>query len=269
MTNFKSSFSKSMSKDISKAVKILNSDLYPSEANYVVKVIPEEALSNCKGIAILTVVKGGLTWSIRYGTGILVARLPDGGWSAPSAISVAGVGFGAQIGGQVTDLLIILNTDEAMKMFSHGGNLTFGASLGLSAGSEGRNAGVEVGALNTAPVFFYSKSKGLYAGATLEGAVVYERDKSNSKFYGSGITPEEILSGKVAPPPEVLPLYDAIQARMHRTKNVVQENGPNVVPSDQCSYNNTGTSYENSPPNTYAYTRVPEESETLIYEKQN
>jgi lipid-binding SYLF domain-containing protein len=89
-------------------------------------IIPPDIISKAKGLAILTVLKAGFIWSGRMGSGVVVARLPDGSWSAPSAIATAGVGgtscplecdgvVGGQIGAEVTDFVIILNTHDAVK----------------------------------------------------------------------------------------------------------------------------------------------------------
>jgi lipid-binding SYLF domain-containing protein len=87
-------------------------------------MIPPDVISKAKGLAILSVVKAGFIWSGRIGSGIVVARLPDGSWSPPSCIATGGVGFGGQIGAEVTDFVIILNTVDAVKAFSLGGNVT-------------------------------------------------------------------------------------------------------------------------------------------------
>lgn len=91
-------------------------------------------------IAIITILKAGFLWSGRAGAGLVVARLPDGTWSAPSAIATAGAGFGAQIGAQLTDCVFILNNEAAVKAFSHGGNVTLGGNLSVCAGPKGRSA---------------------------------------------------------------------------------------------------------------------------------
>jgi lipid-binding SYLF domain-containing protein len=69
----------------------------------------------------MTVVKAGFIWSGRVGSGLVVCRLPNGDWSAPSAIGTVGMGFGGQIGGEITDFVIILNSRDAVKAFSMGG----------------------------------------------------------------------------------------------------------------------------------------------------
>ena len=83
-------------------------------------------MRDAKGLAILTVTKGGFIFSGRGGTGIVVART-EKGWSGPSAIGTGGIGFGFQAGVQVSELVIVLNTPEAVNAFSKGGNVTLGA----------------------------------------------------------------------------------------------------------------------------------------------
>ncbi|OMJ26536.1 SH3 domain-containing protein [Smittium culicis] len=202
----------SLEKDIDKASS-------PTEAKYQNKVIPANILERCKGIAVLTVIKGGFMWSGRAGSGLVVSRLPDGKWSSPSAIGTAGVGFGGQIGAELTDFVMILNTDSAVKAFSRGGNLTLGASVAIAAGPLGRSVEAGGAVLNPAPVFSYSKTKGLFAGASLEGSVIIERKGTNERFYGKKVRAYELLSGEIEPSPKAQKLYDSIDFRNEKSKN--------------------------------------------------
>ncbi|PVV04047.1 hypothetical protein BB560_001464 [Smittium megazygosporum] len=191
-----------LGKECAKAAKILSSFIDPFNSKGPDKVVPRDILDRCKGIAVLTVIKGGFIWSGRAGSGLVIARLPDGSWSAPSAIGTAGVGVGGQIGAELTDFLMILNTSSAVKAFSHGGNLTLGANVAVSGAVR-----------NLTPIFSYSKSKGLFAGVSLEGSVILERKDTNEKFYGRRISAKEILSGGVPQPPEASPLYRCIEIK--------------------------------------------------------
>jgi lipid-binding SYLF domain-containing protein len=93
-------------------------------------VIPPNILARAQGLAIFTVIKAGFLFSGRAGSGIVVARLPNNaGWSAPSCIATGGMGVGGQIGAEVTDFVIVLNSQDAVKAFSHGGNVTLGSNL--------------------------------------------------------------------------------------------------------------------------------------------
>jgi SH3 domain-containing YSC84-like protein 1 len=159
--------------------------------------IPREVLRDAKGLAIMTVIKAGFVISGRGGTGVVVARTRKG-WSGPSAIGTGGAGFGFQIGAQVTEFVIVLNTDEAVRAFSRGGNVELGAGLSVAAGPVGRS--VEAGVTPMAAVYSYSRSQGLFAGASLEGTVVATRDEANAQYYGKAVAPQDILSGKVRVP---------------------------------------------------------------------
>lgn len=159
--------------------------------------IPPSVLKGAKGLAILTVTKAAFIVSARGGTGVVVARVGKG-WSGPSAIGTGGAGFGFQIGAQVSEFVIILNTPDAVKAFSRGGNVSLGADLSVAAGPVGRDLGADV--LPTAAVYTYSRSQGLFAGVSLEGTVLVARDDTNKEYYGRTVTPAEILTGKVKAP---------------------------------------------------------------------
>jgi lipid-binding SYLF domain-containing protein len=151
------------------------------------KAIPQKVLRDAKGLAILTVIKAGYIVSGR------------GGWSGPSAIGTGGAGLGLQIGAQVTEFMFVLNTDEAVKAFSRGGNVQLGADVSVAAGPVGRSA--EAAVTPVAAVYTYSRSQGLFAGISLEGTVIVARDDANAEYYGRQVIPEQILSGEVKPPP--------------------------------------------------------------------
>ncbi|KAJ3246483.1 hypothetical protein HDU78_006904 [Chytriomyces hyalinus] len=195
-----------------KAAKIIESFIVPKKTG-LDQVIPPQIIAQAKGIAILSVIKAGFLFSGRGGSGIVVARLDDGSWSAPSAIGTAGFGAGGQIGVEITDFVIILNTKEAVKAFSHGGNVTLGGNLSVAAGPVGRNAEASGSILNLAPIYSYSSTKGLFVGISLEGSVILERKETNASFYRRKVTAKEILSGTVPPPPAAEELYRALNRR--------------------------------------------------------
>lgn len=101
----------------------------PIAAKGVDNIIPPDILTSAQGLAIFTVVKAGFLFSGRAGSGIVVARLEDGSWSAPSAIGTGGMGFGGQIGAEITDFVVVLNTKAAVRSFATGGNVTLGGAL--------------------------------------------------------------------------------------------------------------------------------------------
>ncbi|KAJ1554253.1 hypothetical protein HK096_004396, partial [Nowakowskiella sp. JEL0078] len=176
-------------------------------------LIPTKILENAKGVAVITVVKVGFVWTGKIGSGLVIARLQDGRWSAPSSIAMTGVGFGAQIGAQLTDFVFILNTSEAVRAFSHGGNVTLGAQVGIAAGPLGRAVEGSGSVINFAPIYTYSKNQGLFAGLSLEGSVIVARNDANADFYHRKVTPKDLLSGFIEPPTIAEPLYRALNFR--------------------------------------------------------
>lgn len=161
-------------------------------------------------------LKAGFLGSGRLGSGVVVARLSDGSWSAPSAIATAGGGFGGQIGFELTDFVFILNDYAAVRAFSQSASVTLGGNVSIAAGPIGRNAEAAGAASlkGVAGVFAYSKTKGLFAGVSLEGSVLIERRDANEKMYGGRITARQLLEGGVRPPPAADPLMRVLNTRV-------------------------------------------------------
>lgn len=208
----------SLDSECKKASRILTSFINPKQAFGPDKVIPPSILQGAKGLAILTVVKGGFLASVRVGSGLVVARLSDGSWSAPSAIGTAGAGFGGQIGAELTDFVFILNDAAAVKTFSQAGSITLGGNVSIAAGPIGRNAEASGAASlrSVAGIFSYSKTKGLFAGVSLEGSVIVERKDANKKFYNANVTAAQLLGGSIPAPPAADALTRVLRSRIFR-----------------------------------------------------
>lgn len=194
-----SSASADMQKDIDNAVSIINefkADISPA------------ILEKAQGLIVITIGKAGFILSGRGGGGIMVVKTPAG-WSAPSSVVVGGAGIGLQVGVQATDFVLVLNSQEAIDAFKKGGNVTLGGDVSVSAGPTGRTGEADVG---TTAVSSYSKSKGVFAGISLEGTVLDEGKKTNELFYGRPVTPSEILSGTMPIPASANALYQALPA---------------------------------------------------------
>jgi SH3 domain-containing YSC84-like protein 1 len=161
------------------------------------KGLPPRILRRARGLAIISVVKAGFIFSGKAGEGVVVART-EHGWSGPSFIGTGGAGWGPQIGAQITDFVIVLNTERAVRSFSKGGNVTLGADASVAAGPVGRAAEADV--TPRAAIYTYSKSKGLFIGASLEGAVIGARKGANERYYGRPVTAYDILHDRVAAP---------------------------------------------------------------------
>ena len=171
------------------------------------QAIPRDVLRQAKGLAIMSVVKAGFIFSAKGGQGIVVARTPRG-WSGPSFIATGGGGWGLQAGAQVTDFVIVLNSDAAVQAFSRGGNVTIGVDLSAAAGPVGRTAAGAV--MPRAAVYNYSRSKGLFVGVSLEGAVIGTQRQSNFNYYEKLVRADSILSGVTNPPPGAAALRRAL-----------------------------------------------------------
>ncbi|KAK0326616.1 hypothetical protein LTR82_002458 [Friedmanniomyces endolithicus] len=205
----------SMRSECKKCGRILASFIDPSQAFGPDKIIPPSILANAKGLAILTVFKVGFLGSGRFGSGVVVARLSDGTWSAPSAIGTVGGGFGGQIGFEITDFIFILNDAMAVKTFAQVGSLTLGGNVSIAAGPIGRNAEAAGAASlkSVSGIFAYSKTKGLFAGVSLEGSVLIERRDANEKMYNQKLTARQLLGGEVPVPPAAEPLMRVLNTR--------------------------------------------------------
>jgi lipid-binding SYLF domain-containing protein len=171
------------------------------------KGLPPRILRRARGLAIISVVKAGLVFSGKAGEGVVVARTGRG-WSGPSFIGTGGAGWGPQIGAQVTDFVIVLNNERAVQAFSKGGNVTLGADASVAAGPIGRAAEADV--TPRAAIYTYSKSKGLFIGASLEGAVIGTRKGANERYYGRPVSAYDILHGRVTAPAGAANLRNAL-----------------------------------------------------------
>ncbi|KAK9077444.1 hypothetical protein SSX86_005781 [Deinandra increscens subsp. villosa] len=177
------------------------------------KSIPESILKQAKGLAILTVAKVGMMVTYNVGTGLVVARREDGSWSPPSAISSFGMGWGAQVGGELTDFIIVLRNSDAVRTFGGNAHLSVGAGVSAAAGVVGRaaEADLRAGDGGYAACYTYSCSKGAFVGCSLEGSMVTTRAQENRRFYGNpSIKTSDILLGSLPRPPAAGILYDAL-----------------------------------------------------------
>ncbi|XP_018418623.1 PREDICTED: SH3 domain-containing YSC84-like protein 1 [Nanorana parkeri] len=206
-----------------KAAKILREFTEISSRSGPDKIIPAHVIAKAQGLAILSVIKAGFLVTARGGSGVVLARLPDGRWSAPSAIGIAGLGGGFEIGIEVSDLVIILNHKRAVEAFAKGGNLTLGGNFTVAIGPLGRNLEGDVAIRSSAAVFTYCKSRGLFAGISLEGSGLIERKETNRKFYcQDDIRAYEILFGEIPRPAPADELYEILDSFTEKYQNEEQ-----------------------------------------------
>lgn len=146
------------------------------------------------------------------GSGVVVARLEDGTWSAPSSLVAFGVGYGAQVGMEFADFVIVLRDDNALNAFCHMGNVTIGANLAVALGPWGRNAEVDIPA-TCALLYSLNHTKGLFAGLSIEGTMFLENRRANEKCHGKGATAKALLTGQMRPAESVLPFLNVLTQR--------------------------------------------------------
>lgn len=163
----------------------------------------------------MTIFRAGFIGAARLGSGMVIARLDNGTWSAPSAIGLGGGSVGGLVGAELTDNVFILSNDEAVNTFKQAGQLNVGGNLTLALGLVGRSAEA-AGVMswkNASGMFAFSKSRGLFAGASLETAVLIERSDANEKMYSRRVSARSILSGEVPPPTAANELMRALNSR--------------------------------------------------------
>jgi len=163
------------------------------------KGIPEEVLSSAKCILVVPdLIKGGFIFGAKHGRGVATCRTAQG-WSAPAFVSIGGGSWGLQIGVEGVDLVLLVMNDRGLQhLLSSKFELTGEGSV--AAGPVGRHASAGTDWKMNTEVLTYSRSKGVFAGLTLEGAVVEQDNDSTVAIYGGHKRFRNILSGRVATP---------------------------------------------------------------------
>ena len=173
--------------------------------------IPEGLMARAHGIAVIPhVVKGAFGIGGQWGKGLMSQRREDGSWSSPAYIEIRNSSFGLQIGVQTSDIVLVFTDENSIKGILKG-KFKLGADASATAGPVGRNAEVGTDVLLRSAVFAYSRSRGLFAGISLDGSVIGMDDNANRKIYGKDVTGEDILLGKVRTNSVVQPFVAELQ----------------------------------------------------------
>jgi lipid-binding SYLF domain-containing protein len=163
--------------------------------------IPQDLLDKARCVVVVPgMKKAGFIFGAKYGRGFAVCHHGAGvGWSAPAAMQVEGGSFGFQIGASETDVVLLVMNDGGMKhMLSD--KFTLGADASVAGGPVGRDLSAETDAEMHAEILSYSRSRGLFAGVSLEGASLRPDGDTNRELYGHDITNREILTGDTKAP---------------------------------------------------------------------
>jgi SH3 domain-containing YSC84-like protein 1 len=163
------------------------------------KGIPEEVLSNAKCILVVpNLIKGGFIFGGKHGRGVASCRTASG-WSAPAFVSIGGGSWGLQIGVEGVDLVMLVMNDQGFQhLLSSKFELTGEGSV--AAGPVGRHASAGTDWKLNTEMLTYSRSKGVFAGLTLEGAVIEQDNDSTGAIYGKHMMFRNILSGRARTP---------------------------------------------------------------------
>ena len=168
------------------------------------KRIPADLISSAYAIAVIPdVIKAGFVIGGRHGLGIVSVKTSDGTWSNPSFISMTGGSIGFQAGVSSTDVIRVFRSERGVDSIIHG-KFTLGADASVAAGPVGRTAQASTDAQLKAEIYSYSRSRGLFAGAALDGSVIAIDNDANQSVYGDGITPRRIFAGGVANVPNAV-----------------------------------------------------------------
>lgn len=139
----------------------------------------------------------------RFGSGILVSRLPDGSWSAPSTVALGGLGIGGLIGFELTDFVFVMSTDEAVARVMHSPSASLSLNVSAACGI-GRSGewGAMVGMRGTSGFYSFSKTRGIYGGVSGEVTLMFENSYANQTVYERKLKAQQLVGGEVPYPRE-------------------------------------------------------------------
>lgn len=173
--------------------------------------IPQDLLGKAECVVIIPgMKKAAFVVGAEYGRGFAECRKADGfSWGAPAAVRMEGGSVGFQIGGSDTDLILLVMNKRGMEKLL-GDKVTLGADASLAAGPVGRTANAETDARMTAEILAWSRSRGLFAGVSLNGLTLRQDVARNAELYGRKMNNREVLMGSIPPPPQAVPLISEL-----------------------------------------------------------
>jgi lipid-binding SYLF domain-containing protein len=178
------------------------------------KGVPQSVMEKAEGIAVFpSLLKGGFGIGAERGRGILSVRdKKTGSWSSPAFLTITGGSIGAQVGFQAIDLVLIINNQRGLEQLVQN-QFKLGADAGVAAGPVGREASASTDIQMRAQIFSYSRSRGLFAGVTLNGSTVRQDRDANERFYGVGYRTGQIVFDGMGGSPEAANAWKATLAK--------------------------------------------------------
>jgi lipid-binding SYLF domain-containing protein len=174
------------------------------------KAIPDSIMNNAKCIAVIpSMIKIAVGFGGNHGKGVATCRTASG-WSAPAPITITGGSWGLQLGGQAIDLVMVVTNDQGMQHLLSS-KFKLGAGASAAAGPVGRDATADTDVKMRAEVLTYSRTRGLFAGIDLSGAVINQDKDETAILFGKMVSFEDILNGKVPAPTGSAPFLTAVR----------------------------------------------------------
>jgi lipid-binding SYLF domain-containing protein len=169
-----------------------------------------DLLKRARGVLIYPqVLRGAFIFGVSGGSGVMLARdAAAGAWGGPAFYTIGEVSFGLQIGGDASEVVLVALTDRGVSALL-ATSAKLGANVGVAAGPVGAGATAATANLS-ADIISYARAKGLYAGVSLEGAVVATRDLMNQAYYGFNVTPRDILIDRKVSNPQAADLIKVV-----------------------------------------------------------
>jgi SH3 domain-containing YSC84-like protein 1 len=181
------------------------------------KGVPDSIIKQAVCVAVVpSLKKAAFVFGGQYGQGVVTCRTGHG-WSAPVFIRMAGGSFGLQIGGSGTDLVLVAVNDRGMQDLLKS-KFKIGGDAAAAAGPVGRNAQAATSLNMSAELLTYSRSKGVFAGVSLDGTSVSQNQDDTDVFYGRHLSFHQILAGQVAVPPDARPFVRTVARYFHESQ---------------------------------------------------
>jgi len=216
------SFAKDADKAKAEQERLRNADTVLKEILKVPDNIPQELLDKARCVIVMpSVLKAAFVVGGSYGRGTMVCRTGhdfSGPWGAPAMYALEGGSIGLQIGGEATDLVLLVMNDRGADSLLHS-KVKLGADASAAAGPKGRNASAETDVTMRAEILTYSRARGLFAGVSLAGSSVRPDNDANARVYGKKLEAESIVfKGAAAVPPAAQRLIAMLNQKSPKTK---------------------------------------------------
>jgi lipid-binding SYLF domain-containing protein len=199
--------------------------------------IPDKLLDEARGIVVIPdTIKAGLVLGGRRGHGLMSVKSDDGTWSSPVFVTLTGGSIGFQAGVQSSDVVLVFRNDRSLDDIVNG-KFTLGADAGVAAGPVGRNAAAATDGQLKAEIWSWSRARGLFAGVSLDGAVLQIDRDAQARVYGATTTPRMVFEDRsqVTPPSSVVAFRDQLEEATHSARVARSSGDAPATPSGNVS----------------------------------